>query len=218
MSNRKRRVIVIAGNGSMPSGAANFIDAADCVIRFNDCRSMGAGGRRTDVVAVCNTGRPALSMLGRAGWSRNPGVVAAREIWCVRQPDMFEAKRPAIAENYPELEDFCDDYTAGFRAFATATGRKLRVVSDAVHAATDRHLSALAETPFVSPSSGLIVIADTVARAEKTDDEVVIAGFDHIGWPGHPFAAERRFTDHLIAAGKLRRLDAATQFNKHRKA
>lgn len=46
----------------MPQGVADLIDLSDIVIRFNDCRSMGAGGSRTDVVAVCNTGRPGREM------------------------------------------------------------------------------------------------------------------------------------------------------------
>ncbi|MEK1931987.1 MAG: Urease operon accessory protein, partial [Pararhizobium sp.] len=68
------RTIVIVGNGPVPQGAASVIDAADLVIRFNDCRSCGAGGEKTDIVAVCNTGRPALAMLGGGRWKSNAAV------------------------------------------------------------------------------------------------------------------------------------------------
>ena len=50
------RRIVIVGNGEIGDGLAEAIDAADLVMRFNDCRSVGPGGERTDIVAVCNTG------------------------------------------------------------------------------------------------------------------------------------------------------------------
>ena len=58
-----------------PSDASRF-DECDIVIRFNDCQSAGEGGLKTDVVAVCNTGRPRLrndqtALLAREGgtWS-----------------------------------------------------------------------------------------------------------------------------------------------------
>ncbi|MDI6838706.1 MAG: Urease operon accessory protein, partial [Rhizobiaceae bacterium] len=62
------RRIVIVGNGEVPQGAAEAIDAADIVVRFNESRNFGLSGNRTDVVAVCNTGRPALTMLSSPEW------------------------------------------------------------------------------------------------------------------------------------------------------
>ena len=76
------RTIMIVGNGLVPDAAAAVIDAADLVIRFNDCR--GAIGGKTDIVAVCNTGRPALAMLGGGRWKASAAVRQASAIWCVR--------------------------------------------------------------------------------------------------------------------------------------
>ena len=69
--------IMIVGNGDVPEGSAARIDAADRVIRFNECRNFGSTGSRTDVVAVCNTGRPARAMLSRA-WLDSPPVSALK--------------------------------------------------------------------------------------------------------------------------------------------
>lgn len=201
------RRIAIVGNGPVPEGMAGAIDAADMVIRFNDCRSVGRGGERTDIVAVCNTGRPALEMLAGGRWKASASVRQAREFWCVRTSEMFAALRPALAVSHPDLDDFCDDYTLGFQTFARATGRRLSVIPQAVHHALDASLTAFDPPPYVVPSSGLIVIAHVLGTVAGTGARVSIAGFGHEGWVWHPFAAERRWVDAQVAAGRLDRLD-----------
>ncbi|WP_064695489.1 hypothetical protein [Rhizobium aegyptiacum] len=196
--------IVIVGNGEVGEGQAGIIDAADFVIRFNDCRSYGAGGSRTDAVAVCNTGRPAKAMLGSPEWLAHPGVVAAREIWSVRDPEKFAAMRAPLAVSHPDLDDFCDDYTAAFSTFCAETGKAHIVIEKSVHESLDASLSAFAPAPYVVPSSGMVVIAEVLSKLAEA--EVMLAGFGHAGWEWHPFAAERQLVDSYIAAGRLARL------------
>ncbi|WP_430439662.1 Urease operon accessory protein [Shinella sp.] len=200
------RRIAIVGNGPVPDGLAGAIDAADLVIRFNDCRSLGRGGVRTDIVAVCNTGRPALAMLGGGHWKASAAARQAREFWCVRASQMFAAMRPALAVSHPDLDDFCDDYTLGFETFAHATGRRIDVIPSAVHHALDAALAVFDPPSYVVPSSGLIVIAHVLDTVAKAGDRVSIAGFGHEGWQWHPFVAERRWVDAQIAADRLERL------------
>jgi hypothetical protein len=203
------RIIMIVGNGAVPAGADARIDAADVVIRFNDCRSIGAGGMRTDIVAVCNTGRPARAMLDGDGWRTSDGVRQAREIWSVRDSGKFARMRADLAKTHPDLDDFCDDYTAGFERFSQETGRSHRVIPAVVHEQLDRDLAQFAPEPYVVPSSGMIVIADILSGYAARNDDVVLAGFGHEGWEWHPFAAERRFVDALAAEGRLRRLSSS---------
>ncbi|WP_209888536.1 Urease operon accessory protein [Rhizobium leguminosarum] len=199
---------MIVGNGDVGEGMAGVIDAADFVIRFNDCRSYGAGGSRADAVAVCNTGRPAKAMLGSKVWRAHAGVVAASEIWSVRDPEKFAAMRAPLAVSHPELDDFCDDYTDEFTAFCADTGKTHVVIGKAVHEAVDASLSAFAPAPFIVPSSGMIVVAEVLNS--YADAEVTLAGFGHVGWEWHPFAAERQLVDAYIAAGRLKRLSGET--------
>ncbi|ULR46718.1 Urease operon accessory protein [Rhizobium sp. K102] len=195
---------MIVGNGEVGEGDAGIIDVADFVIRFNDCRSYGAGGSRTDAVAVCNTGRPAKAMLGSREWRTHSGVVSAREIWSVRDPKKFAAMRAPLAVSHPDLDDFCDDYTDAFSAFCAETGKTHVVIDTSLHEAVDASLSAFAPAPYVVPSSGMIVIAEVLNT--YADAEVTLAGFGHAGWEWHPFAAERQLVDSYIAVGRLRRL------------
>ncbi|WP_018236415.1 hypothetical protein [Ensifer sp. BR816] len=204
---QSRRVIMVVGNGEVPEGAAATIDAADLVIRFNDCRSVGPGGTKTDIVAVCNTGRPALAMLGGGRWKTRDPVRQAREFWSVRSGAKFAAMRAMLAETHPDLDDFCDDYTTGFESFARATGRQHRIVPAETHERLERDLARFAPAPYVAPSSGLVVIADVLSSVASAGDEIVLAGFGHSGWEWHPFAAERRYVDALAAQGRLRRLN-----------
>lgn len=200
------RTIVIVGNGPVPQGAASVIDAADLVIRFNDCRSCGAGGEKTDIVAVCNTGRPALAMLGGGGWKTKAAVRRARELWCVRSGEKFRELRPEIEKRHPDLDDLCDDYTDGFRTFAAATDRSFHTVPASTHESVDAELKSFGPGEYVVPSSGLIVIAEVLAHRRRPGDRVVLAGFGHAGWEWHPFAAERRYVHALVATGYLERL------------
>lgn len=199
-----RRSIMIIGNGEIAAGAADVIDAADLVIRFNDCRSIGAGGSRTDVIAVCNTGRPARAMLGSTEWRRSRAVAAASEIWSVRDPGKFAEMRAPLAISHPELDDFCDDYTDQFTAFCQATGKRHVVIDRSVHEGVDAALAEYEPGSYVVPSSGMIVIADVLLR--YPDDDIAITGFSHTGWDEHPFAAEKRLVDAYVSLGRLRRL------------
>ncbi len=198
---------MIVGNGDIPEQAADYIDDADLVIRFNDCRSMGNGGRRTDVIAVCNTGRPALAMLAGGFWTSSGAVKEAGEIWCVRDPGKFADLRGPLALSHPELDDFCDDYTDGFQAFGRATGKAVRVIGRDIHEALDLELQALDAALYVSPSTGMVAIAETVERVAGPDDAVFLAGFGHAGWNGHPFHAERLLVDRFVREGRVSRLE-----------
>ncbi|RCS22197.1 Urease operon accessory protein [Phyllobacterium salinisoli] len=200
------RIIMVVGNGTVPAGAGAMIDAGDLVIRFNDCRSVGAGGTRTDIVAVCNTGRPARIMLEGGQWKSNEAVQRAREIWSVRSGAKFTQMRAELIKTYPDLGDFCDDYTAGFERFSRETSRSHRIVPVSVHEQLDQDLTRFGSQPYVAPSSGMVVIADIISHFATSDDDVVLTGFDHVGWELHPFAAERQYVEALAAGGRLRRL------------
>lgn len=199
------RSVIIVGNGEIADGLADVIDAADLVLRFNDCRSVGPGGGRTDIVAVCNTGRPGKAMTEEANWACNKSVWLASSIWCVRDPAKFKAMRPVILRDHPELDDFCDDYTDGFADYARQNGKDFHLIPAATHDALDRTLAAHAPEPYVVPSTGAVAIAEFLAHYRKPDDQIFLTGFGHQGWDGHPWAAERAWVDDLIQRGLLSR-------------
>lgn len=197
---------MIVGNGPIGACAAAKIADAGIIVRFNECRSFPESPGRTDIVAVCNTGRPGNAMLSSSTWRTHPAVADAAEIWCVRDPEKFARMRGPLAVTHPELDDFCDDYTEGFARFAAETGKLNRILPASLHEAVEAQLAAFDPPPYVVPSSGLIVLAEVLQRYPEHD--LVLAGFTHAGWDRHPFSAERRMVDGLIAAGRLQRLNA----------
>jgi hypothetical protein len=199
------RRVMIVGNADLGEGEKALTETADIVIRFNDCRSAGPQGGRTDIVAVCNTGRPGKKMLEDAGWRTNPCVAAASEIWSIRDPAKFESLRAPLAISHPELDDFCDDYTQGFAEFCAETGKRHYVLPAATHERLDVELSAYDPQPYVTPSTGLIVIAEFLTRRARADDAILLAGFGHQGWEWHPWEAERCWIDARIHEGRLAR-------------
>ncbi|MFS8125280.1 Urease operon accessory protein [Rhizobium sp. BR 250] len=207
------RRIMIVGNGELPPGVADFIDLSDIVIRFNDCRSLGAGGSRTDVVAVCNTGRPGREMTEGSDWRESDGVRQASTIWSVRDPAKFSEMEPDIRARWPELTDFCADYTPGFAAIAAETGKSHIVIPRGVHERLDTALAAYAPAPYVCPSTGLFAIAHVLESVSDDGDEVAIAGFGHSGWSGHPFAAEQQLVETLTNEGRLTRISPTSIFS-----
>ncbi|KVK54605.1 Urease operon accessory protein [Agrobacterium deltaense] len=207
------RRITIVGNGELPPGAADFIDCSDIVIRFNDCRSLGPGGTRTDVVAVCNTGRPGREMAEGTDWRESDGVRQASAIWSVRDPAKFSEMEPDIRARWPELTDFCADYTAGFAAIAREAGKGHIVIPRGVHERLDAALEAYAPMPYVCPSTGLFAIAHVLESVSDDGDEVAIAGFGHQGWSGHPFTAEQQLVEALAGEGRLTRISPTSIFS-----
>jgi len=197
--------IVIIGNGTPTEGSAERVDAGDLVIRFNDCRSYGVAGTRTDIVAVCNTGRPAHRMIDGDGWRMHPAVMQADAIWCVRDSSKFGELSVRLAASHPELSDFCDDRTEDFQRFAADSGKAFYALPRSCHDRLDRELATLGSHDHIAPSSGLLVIAHILETVAKPGDRVLLVGFNHEGWDGHPFAAERLWVDGHIAAGRLTR-------------
>jgi hypothetical protein len=45
-----------------------------------------------------------------------------------------------------------------------------------------------------------------IGEVAAAEDMVMLAGFGHHGWSGHPFDAERDLIESYVARGKLRRL------------
>lgn len=161
------------------------------------------GGLRTDIVAVCNTGRPALSMVRQRSWRENVAVASACEIWCVRDPAKFAEMKGNVG---PGLDDFCDDYTAEFATFAVGTMKAFKVIPRHHHDTIDIALGKMTSIRYVVPSSGVMAISYVLKEVADHADEVLLAGFDHCGWSGHPFDAERSLIDHHIAGGRLKRI------------
>lgn len=202
------RMIMIVGNGDIEQRVAQRIDGADLVIRFNGARNFDHAGSRTDVVAVCNTGRPAKAMVLDAAWRESVPVKESSAIWSVRDPQKYQQIKPDVLAHFPELTDFFDDYTEDFGSFARNNGKEHVVLPAALHDTVDAELAAFQPARYVVPSSGMLVMAHVLNDPAYAGDKIAFAGFSHQGWDGHPFEAERQLVDAYVSAGRLTRLAA----------
>jgi hypothetical protein len=200
------RMIMIVGNGDIAQEVAPVIDGADMVIRFNGARNFETAGNRTDVVAVCNTGRPAKAMLSDTAWCESVPVRDCSAIWSVRDPQKFMEIKPDILENFPDLTDFFDDYTEDFERFSAHRGKAHVVFSAQTHDGVEKEIKAYQPERYVVPSSGIMVMAHVLNDPAFADDEIAFTGFSHQGWNGHPFEAERQLVNAYVASGRLTRL------------
>lgn len=197
---------MIVGNGEIAHEVAPVIDRADMVIRFNGARNFEMAGNRTDVVAVCNTGRPARAMLQDQAWRDSVPVRDCAAIWSVRDPQKFREIKPDVLADFPDLVDFFDDYTEDFDSFSRQSGKAHNVLSAQVQDGVEEELKAYHPARYVVPSSGMVVMAHVLHDPAFAGDEIAFAGFSHQGWDGHPFDAERQLVDAYVTSGRLTRL------------
>lgn len=197
-------MIVLVGNGPISPGAASVIERASFVVRFNDCRSYDHLPGPTHALAVCNTGRPGRTMSASADWRSHPATQDAHEIWCVRNPAKFLELQEGIRVQWPELSDFCIDYTSRFASHSVTLGKNFLVFDRRIHDEVDTQLAELAPPPYVVPSSGMLALHHVLERFSPLP--VVLIGFTHQGWKWHPFAAEKHLVDRYIRSGRVTRL------------
>jgi hypothetical protein len=97
---------------------------------------LWCGPSRTDVVAVCNTGRPAWRCSGRGEW---PSIrPCARRGYLERsRPGKIRCPAAPLAVSHPELDDFCDDYTEVNSMPSAQCGKAHVVVDKLIHERVD---------------------------------------------------------------------------------
>ncbi len=185
--------LAIVGNapGRAPSGAA--IDAAACVVRFNNAAGFGgpAGGRVTHL-ALVNRGGQAREWVEDPHFRERPVVRAARA---------FILPFPILpaAQNVPE--PIC--WTRELLAVLRPLGRPVHILPEALH---DRARALLTAGPGdrPNPSTGFLVTLALCEERPAAAPPAEAFGFGFDGWPGHPWAAERAWFARSHAAGRLR--------------
>lgn len=198
------RSIAVIGNGAVEQRYAAAIESHDLIIRFNDCRNFEDCATRTDVVAICNIGRAAKKLLSSPDWRNRPSVAEASEIWSTRDPLILPAMKRRLADSHPDLSDLCDDHTDDFGLFCMQTEKQHVVIPQSSYEAVVQELATYGNGSYVTPSSGVIAISGALARFPNAS--IILAGFGHEGWEGHPFSAEKLLVDVWCKTTRVRRL------------
>lgn len=169
--------ISIVGNGRVRPEQGPMIDAADCVIRFNNAPAFGrAAGRRVTHLALVNRGGQPAEWAREAGFGERDVVRSAQTI-------LFP---------FPELADRADEL-----CWTRSLKRKLprhsfHMLDTALHEEAEAALRVHgAATPTI-PSTGLLVTLAALNQApDRSHGPIRLFGFGFAGWSGHSWSAER---------------------------
>lgn len=184
--------IALIGNAPINKRWAKFIDQHELVVRFNFCSSARTSGRRTDVLALINSGWPAKMM--SAYPKRIPRRVrrTAKEVWFVRDTRMIADKQAVIDAGGPKMEDpdAWVDFTESLKS-KTVPGKIYRMFDRSLWERAEEILRQHGDDNAKQPSSGLLVFLRL--REIYPAKAIHLFGFTHEGWSGHAWDAEREF-------------------------
>jgi hypothetical protein len=157
---------------------------------MNECAHIHENtGARTDILAITNSGSPPVAMLANPSTTFVSAFESATHVLLPRNRWFSLAKR-IKAGRRPTRAHFIDHSTM-ISNYARSRGKSVTMIGVRDNMIIERNLAAMQNEPFIMPSTGAIVASYFVRRA-KPSDRVVLAGFSHSGWSGHPWFAERR--------------------------
>jgi hypothetical protein len=183
--------IAVIGNGPVSPANALFIDDYSIVVRFNQCLQFGIYGTKTDILVFSNSGYSGEQLIGDPSYIQPGALESAGEIWLVRPPDIL-AERFAAARI--KEQGFYRDYTRDIIEKLIG-GKRYYVFSRAEYERVERALMSRGARNFAMPSSGILAIDRLldIYPGHKVD----LYGFNHSGWPFHPWRAEKKLIDTL---------------------
>jgi len=184
-----------------------MVDAADTVVRMNDCKnSVGRSGRKTSILCINNCGAPARRYVDGAILRKIPICVEAREIWIPRESEVHR-KHAARHQESAMLRESDDLTSAILKANGLADRVVVRLTAalneqmfEAIQQARRRH--AIAD-PAWMPSTGLLTVAGVLSDPRFSAYHVHLVGYRFQGWAGHPWRAERTILAEQERNGRL---------------
>ena len=211
-----RRVVVI-GNAPMmtrglfqdpstPRSLSRFIDGSDVVVRMNDIKNLGVPGlgRRTDILAVTNTGGPGSRYAHRTILD-HPVIADTAEIWFGSAPELINSGESEQIITSVTGQDFAPKIVA----FQHWEQREWRYIPAEVTRNLTKELNVLGSWSK-DPSLGVRVVAQVLANPRFLGHAVHLMGFGFRGVDAHDFDTERRWIDELAASDRISRAPGTT--------
>lgn len=184
--------LALVGNAPELGDRAQAIDAAACVVRFNNAPGFGGpAGSRVSVLALVNRGGQARAWVEDDGFAVRP---------VVRQAGRYLLPFPELAPHEEGAhERVC--WTAPLQA--RLGDRPVHNLPVCLHEAARRQLASHGADP-PNPSTGFLVALAILDGRPPALPPIDVYGFGFAGWPGHPWEAERQWFAAAESAGRLR--------------
>ncbi|MCJ2080296.1 hypothetical protein [Methylobacterium sp. J-090] len=187
-----RGPLAIVGNAPGIDAAA-AIDAAACVVRFNNAPGFGGRtGSRVTHLALVNRGGQMREWLADRRFLDRPAI---------RRTEAFILPFPMLPAEENGPEQVC--WTREALALLRPLGKPIHVLPEDLHREARLRL-APGTTGWPNPSTGFLVTLALLLGRPPRYGPAEVHGFGFAGWPGHPWAAERAWFRQAEAAGHLR--------------
>jgi hypothetical protein len=191
---RRVKSVALIGNGTIDEPLWFDVNRHDLVIRFNACKHFGKiTGRRADIVVFVNTGRSGQKLALEADSVDLGAVAAAKEFWFSAASDVIVdqiASNPTTADapthkDHPgDWVDFSEDLKR-----MRCNSKPNSFIEGEYFFGAQALLKDHGAKPGTRPSTGFLTLYKV--RQTWKPERISLFGFQHKGWPGHPWDAEK---------------------------
>ncbi|MBO2660547.1 hypothetical protein [Shewanella algae] len=194
--------VVIIGNGVVVQDYRQFVDDADCVIRFN-LFDLGTGqtGSRTDVLFYTNTGGPARNGALKRKIRRLKNVDSIEEVWFPRSPRSRLQNLALKLSGQRKFMEYGNQLVSRNHLF----NQRILYLGDKFCDLLWQKLTALGDAGDTSmPSSGMYAIEHVLNSRRFRNATVYTLGFSHQGSGPHPWQLEAELCRQYTEQGRLK--------------
>ncbi|MBA8880087.1 hypothetical protein [Phyllobacterium myrsinacearum] len=199
----------IVGNGPIKEDLSAAIDRSDFVVRFNEPKSsIGMSGTKTDILFMCNAGKPMQRRLADPSFIASPIVRAASQIVLAYHPFIIERyfPKPNILSR---IKGRRSDWTMATIRALGGVGKTNIVLPEQFYLDGCRELglpdSKMAE---VFPSTGFFGIYYILNHPDYAGWDISVCGFSWQGWKRHAWANEQEWVKDKVDRKLLSVIDS----------
>ncbi len=199
-----RKTMYIVGNGPLAGDLAGRIDASDFVVRFNEPKaSIGLSGTRTDILFLCNAGKPMERRLASPAFLDSAIVRGAARIVLAYHPSIIRDyfPRPNLLSR---VKGRRADWTMATIMALGMRGKSSLVLPRSFYVEGCDELGVPPEQRSrVFPSTGYFGIFYVLRKFDPRDWTIRLCGFNWAGWKRHSWADEREWVARKAESGVI---------------
>lgn len=199
-----RKTLYIVGNGPITRDMSSAVDASDFVVRFNEPKaSIGMSGTKTDILFLCNAGKPMQRRLEDPQYLNSAIMQDAKQVILAYHPIIIKRyfPRPNILSRFKGRRE---DWTLPTIMALGGIG-KTSIVLPAEFYMEGCRVLGLPEDKMASvfPSTGYFGIYYVLHHFPPERWGIQICGFSWEGWKRHAWADERKWVEDKVRQGLL---------------
>jgi hypothetical protein len=199
-----RKQLYIVGNGPITGDMSPRIDGSDFVVRFNEPKaSAGMSGTKTDILFLCNAGKPMQRRLEDSSFLTSAIMKDAGQVILAYHPiiiDRYFPKPNALSR----LKGRREDWTFATIMALGAIGKTSTVFPASFYMEGCRELGLPQDKMgIVFPSTGYFGIFHILRHFSPAEWTISLCGFSWEGWKRHAWADEREWVEDKVRRGLL---------------